>query len=354
MSEAKRRQILDVAIEKVRAPGDLRARMARADVAEFAESIKRHGQLHPILVEKRTGQIISGRDRYSACHLAKIKTVLVEYVETESPIQAQQLEVIENLHRRHEPKNQRVLLKRLVELYAIEEANVQSVEELPRKRRGRPISIQGAALRRVAQDLGKNHDSLARELRRDAQQIAGTRKQQEDASASPTVETFGLEVDAGYLVQLRLIQSLLGRGQDEVDALRRRLSRLEAEGSPLIPTRLQTLFSKMNALKEELFRLRPVSICPACKLIETLTPDCPLCEGCGYVTQEQWERAPEELTHTEQLSVQVGESYVPYESMFEPASDEPAVETLKEVQARLQSEIEQDPASNIDLFKVEL
>lgn len=84
-----------------------RQRKDLGDIAELADSIRRLGQLQPIVVEKKTLALIAGERRLKACKMLEID-VLAVCKEDLSPVQQQLIELEENLKRKDMTWQERV------------------------------------------------------------------------------------------------------------------------------------------------------------------------------------------------------------------------------------------------------
>jgi hypothetical protein len=66
----------------------------------------------------------------------------------------------------------------------------------------------------------------------------------------------------------------------------------------------------------------PYAVCPWCKGIEKLSPNCAGCSGAGWVTRERIDFAPQELLATEKPLVAVDGDFLPAEEFAEPPPTE--------------------------------
>lgn len=93
--------VVDIALSKVKPnPKQPRRHFEKKPLEELAASIKEHGILQPLLVqkEKEIYMIISGERRFRAAHLAGLKTVPV-IIKDLSPMDVLEISLIENLQR---------------------------------------------------------------------------------------------------------------------------------------------------------------------------------------------------------------------------------------------------------------
>ena len=319
----------------LKAPGNLRQLMEDDFVKEMAESIEQFGLLHPPTVNKATKDIIAGRNRVAAHFLLKRDTIDVSYVEIED-LHAKALEIVENLHRRHDPKMQERLQHDLVRVFEEEEKakDATGVEE-PRTEgntRGPKASPRRRAIKRTAAAAGKSVATVQRAVQRAEKKKSEARSARNAISEDPPVVTFGLEVDPAFLGKLSSIQSVCDTAYAGLLEAQRRMTRLVSNESPIHKHTSQSLRPAYASLASETKAERPISICPGCKLIETVLPTCMICLGSGYVTERQWKTIPRELKSKECLVVQVnahiGEAtFVSYDDMFDYEDDEQEPET---------------------------
>ena len=67
-------------------------------IEELAESIKRNGLLHPIIITRKDVLVAGGR-RFAACKLLKMKEIPVHYLDELNPYEAKAVELEENIKR---------------------------------------------------------------------------------------------------------------------------------------------------------------------------------------------------------------------------------------------------------------
>ena len=93
--------VVELDVSKVKPnPKQPRKHFEKKALEELAASIKEHGILQPLLVQKETNfyMIISGERRFRAAHIAGLKTVPV-IIKDLSPIDVLEISLIENLQR---------------------------------------------------------------------------------------------------------------------------------------------------------------------------------------------------------------------------------------------------------------
>ena len=325
--DIKRNNTRTIPLNKLRAPGNLRKLLKSDSVKELAESIEQFGMLYPPTVNKATGEIIAGRSRVAAHFLLKRTNIEVCYVTVEQ-MHARALEIVENLCRRHESKEKQTALQlELVKIYEQEEAaKDQADDKTDSKRakgnkRGPKASPRRRAVKRAAEATGKSVAAVQRSVQRAAEEERTEQQEKEDVAEEPPVITFGLEVAPEFLLALKTLQHAIDVAYANFLEAQRSMTRLDKAA---VPMQLSTreLRRTWQSVAAETKGERPIAICPGCKLIETLTPECSFCLGAGYVTEAQWPHVPEALQSQEHLVVQTGgpsgnAAFVAYDSMFD-------------------------------------
>lgn len=329
--EITRNNTRTVNLNKLRAPGNLRQLLESDSVKELADSIEKFGMLYPPTINKVTGEIVAGRSRVAAHFLLKRSTIEVCYVTVEQ-LHARALEIIENLHRRHESKDKQTSLQlELVKIYEQEEVAKDQEEAATETKNGKPkprskgnkrgpkASPRKRAVKRAAEATGKSQAAIQRSVQRAAEEERTEEEKRAAVVEEPSIITFGLEIDPDFLLAIKTLQEALDITYANLLEAQRRLSR-----KANLPMQLSTqeLKRTWQSVAAETKGERPIAICPGCKLVETLTPECSFCLGAGYVTEAQWPHIPTELRNTEHLVVQTGgpsgnAAFVPYDSMFD-------------------------------------
>jgi hypothetical protein len=96
--------------------------------------------------------------------------------------------------------------------------------------------------------------------------------------------------------------NLVGRVQHAIDASNRAIMQALSVLTKLRNAEMAIPVDRIDKAREELAELaafvraqRPVSLCPACKGIDEVQHECPMCLTCGYVTAGQKKQIPDEL-----------------------------------------------------------
>ncbi len=298
------RRLERIAISGLRLPGDIAERATRKHVKELAESIREHGLQVPILVELGTMRLVAGRDRvaaHKALGLDQIEAVFVSGSESE----LEQIEIIENLQRRHDDKAE--LMVRYLDIVrknvAARNSQTKSLT-IAQGVKGRPVSDNGQALEEAARDLGTTAQTLRNAERQVRREEAG---EDDTPPLTPDVlclNTLGVVSDdlPAVLDTARLVQ----------DAIDRSLRALAAATQALAPLREEETFSQSNLseLRERLITAkfaiagaRPAGICPYCKLTK-LRNDCGACGARGFVSELTFKASPNALREQSIVYVQ--------------------------------------------------
>lgn len=295
-------------------PGDIRQRMKEPHVIELAASMRGGGgdPIHAPTINGDTNVLIAGRDRMAALLLNKATKVWCHVAVEVTEDDARNLEVDENLHRRHDDRD--ALIARKVA------KTVESLErdaQLPvaKTGRGAPRTIKGQAREKVARELGTTPEAIRSAERRAAE------PEVEEAAEAP---------------------SLLGRNVDDYNAAideiatgLRAVQRLTSKlaGHATLPV------APFERLKQELQRAmqiaegaRLVAKCPVCAGTEA---PCALCGDVRFVTQFQLAGVPkDEATVHRQVS---GRGQPPSTGMY-PIQDAPRT-MLKAPKPRVKVEL---------------
>lgn len=316
----------EVPIRSIVGPKDLGRRMGSWHVRDLAESIRENGLLQPPTVNRSTNEIVAGRDRYAAHILLGRETIEVVFIDVEE-IQAKTLEIVENLNRRHSIEEQRELR---VALYKLNEAKERlrqpEVGEKEKGRTGPKSTPKSRAIKKTCEQTNVHETTLRRDLERKAKAAEKEQAENAELNKKPPVETFGLKVNPRFLAQLKKLQDDCKKVAKELESNHKLF--LKWTSNDVCPEVSRRAFKQAMTHVTALTKgFSPVSICPSCKLIETLLEDCPTCYGKGYCPQSKIDFLPAELLSKRELFVQVGTQsgqteIVPYDSMFDLDDDE--------------------------------
>lgn len=289
---------VEIAVSKIKLPGDVARRMKEPHVVALAESSDDLGGefMHAPTVNADVTpvELVAGRDRMAATLLRKRKTVWVHVGRDWTPLDLFKAEVRENLHRRHDDKV--ALAKSLVdkaETLIKAEADVSGQTANNSKSAGRPKEARTAAREVVAEASGQSVNAVrhldrraqARESGGDGELAVGA----VPAPSPPLIETFGHELPDGVAASAPAVVALF----DKADKLLRQVQVVigdlgMTDFKPGIVARLkQDAHDVAARVRAE----RPTHLCPYC-----LGKDvkCGTCQETRVVTKSQFDAAPEE------------------------------------------------------------
>jgi hypothetical protein len=235
-----------VAVDSIVLPGDINKRMKRPHVVELAKSIRELGDepIHAPTVTAKGSKLVAGRDRMAALLLNESEDCWVRLVEG-SKQELADLEVDENLHRRHDDRDD--LIARRVAKVAGE---VEAAGQLPDAvygNPGRPKTARGAARERVARELGTTPDAIrAAEHRATAKKSEVSPAAIEGKPLVPPVEIWGLpipEAMPGYeFAEIVNVQREIDAADKALRAAQAALTKLgESGGCGVIGQRLAAM-----------------------------------------------------------------------------------------------------------------
>ena len=278
-------EIKAVKVDSLSMPGDVRHRVSLERVKSLAHGLELVGQLHPVVIRKRDGRWISGRDRAAAALVAKLETLVVQYVECTDE-EAAIAERSENLHRRHDPDEQARLVTELVPLLAKRvTADERKPEGWPN---ARPVSPKVVARRMLAAQRG----CVESTIRRLEHRVAHREETRAAAKRSTGIDTLGVQPDPALLSSVAEVSVLL---ESAKVMIRRAKKHLEGIKTPIPRVSQQALVRQADDLLTQLKALEPTTVCPYCKGIEQLKPGCTGCDASGWLGKGQLQDVPKEL-----------------------------------------------------------
>ena len=299
---------------------------------ELVESIKKHGQLHPLVMYQ--GKVLDGRNRLRACDALGIKPKTVDYKGTDPIGHILSL----NLNRRHLNASQRAMIVADIETlkvganqhvtprsYSDEGRSIDlpslgaackgarvspgsakrartvkasGTPELTSSVRAGKIAVSTASVlatapekvQREAAENPKNAPAIAKRIEEE---------KREEKPKGPPIKTLGLDVPADVAAAAEKEQALV----DKMDRLLSELKRTYTEYEAARGDRkgLKTGQHHTSALRYSLQAMntirgqRPASVCPYCKLLPEIRKTCASCRTAGFVGEFDFERAAKEL-----------------------------------------------------------
>jgi ParB/RepB/Spo0J family partition protein len=149
---------MQTTIDKIVIKDRGRKEFKQSDIMSLAESIKRHGFLHPIVVSETDDgkfELIAGERRYRACIFAGITTIPITLKEDTTDVSRKEMELEENVRR--------------VDLSWIEQVQMlKRLNDLRRQQQGSAKSgttdESGYSQTKLANDLGRSIGSVNQDL----------------------------------------------------------------------------------------------------------------------------------------------------------------------------------------------
>jgi hypothetical protein len=113
---------------------------------------------------------------------------------------------------------------------------------------------------------------------------------------APELDTLGLALPEDWARAVSQLQARLreiaGHGARSVAAAKARSDMLPRSG-------LHRLLASAAQLRDDALALLPASVCPYCRLVPALLPDCHSCLGRGYLTASELADVPTALLRTD-------------------------------------------------------
>lgn len=285
----------EVRIDKLLLPGDWVEILAHKDVAARAKSIHEVGLIHEPVVRRSDMKLLAGRHRVAAHVFNGEETCVVKLVDCTDE-EALDIEEVENIERRHSPKEQSELrmrrLDRLEKLAAAEMEAQRALEEAHGKipSPGRPKSPRAEARRRMAEEEGISESSVRnREMRHrkreeaeraardEAERERAKRKEQREA-----VDDLGMELEEEFAAKLGAMKRLAIDCRKRMANVRGAITRLRNAELPVDHGDLERILAAADSMTAALKRLEPTHVCPYCKGVGGVQESCGGCAGKGW------------------------------------------------------------------------
>lgn len=297
----------EVHVKSLQLPDDFIERCESLRVRSLAESIHRHGLLHYPVVRATDLQLITGGDRVAAEHMRGNCIIKVRMVNCDDR-ELEEIRLVENVRRRHDPKAQDEALAKLLESY--KERARKARHKHPTKKK--PPSINKLARQQVAKDLGITEEAVRmRERRRRKREEK--EQQEQEAELKETFETqqytFGLKLDPKLLSSADVAAGACQEVKGRIATCQSLLGKLEGGFPPGVRDTLQQMLQDMKSILE---RNVPVSVCPWCKCIPLVRQNCTQCSSTGFVGRGQIESVPSELKSLSPLCVAYNNRYMDF------------------------------------------
>ncbi len=306
--------IKTVPLGRISLPGDFGKRLKEGRVLALAKSIAERGMLHEPLIRKADMRLVVGGDRVAAHFVRGWKVITVKLVDC-TDLELEILQREENLRRRHDTAEQSRLHQELIPLYEKElfEKAVDD-ESVLRSANGRRRTVQSLAIEKVAKQTGIKPASLKRKVKRNKEKL----------SPSPIpIRTFGLVLAPSFIEEVRKTYELVNEATIQLETAQKALTKLQSSGLPYPSTLLKRLHQEIHEVAVQVRGSRPDSLCPYCRGIDSLQPQCGYCFSFGFITAIQAKQVPKELLDEDKPMVMVKGILRPMSDFVRP---EPEVE----------------------------
>lgn len=287
--------------DQITMPDDFDEARVGEEARSLAKSYDRiGGHIHdPVVRRLDDGSevLVAGRRRVAA-HMVRggegCDVKIIECTDTEAEI----VREMENAYREHSPQKQAQSMKRLVEIYELQEKQEEERKReetldapSPRKR-GRPQLAKSRAREKVASLIGIKPQSVQRAIDRyeAVEQKAkkpGRKKRSKKVDNDVTesrrsLKTLGMGVGEEFLNEVYAIDEMVAEGARRISNALRLLGRLSGKGYDL-PSSIDEAREHMEKAGELVRSARPHSLCPYCKGVPGVQDKCAICERRGWV-----------------------------------------------------------------------
>jgi len=291
----KRYGFKTIPVARIKAPGDIGKRRAADHVIDLGKSFADTGgqPAEPIIVNKKTNELVAGGDRLAACLNEEVKRVDALLISGTSE-ELEKVTLIENIRRRHSGPELDAAIARLMELEHPkpaqtfpeidtngEEESSTSEETAPEvettnepRKVGRPKGSKTKARERVAKMTGKTVAAVRAAETRDANRKV-PKKEKQDIR----INTMGLEVPDDVVKKSTFEHTELESMLSDIIELIKWTRRLEKQSS----LDLDTLRTQLENAVEDIKVRMPDSLCPWCKCTKKLRKECIACSGRGFL-----------------------------------------------------------------------
>lgn len=265
-----------VALRSLELPGDMPRRKEGANAAGLGEQLEQWGRyLHHPIVRKSDLRVITGRDRIAGAMRLGRRELECELVDCTDE-EAEELELVENFVRRHDPEEQAAERRRHLDIL---EAR-QPKEEAPKP--GRPKSARAKAREELAEREGVTPDAIRMQERRREEPEAESA--QEPEALPPCIRDFGVTVPPTVNARAQRVQAVVDEMDTHLRALSALVGGLEASGA--VARDVQKAKDAHQRYAYDIRGLRPQALCPRCAGVVGVE-NCPMCFAAGFVSAEK-------------------------------------------------------------------
>jgi len=286
--------IKTVRIDRLSLPGDFRDRLEKPHVGERAESIEKHGLLQYPLVRKADKLLISGCDRVAAHVKLGREEIDVEMVEA-TDNEVEEVRLVENVERRHEPDRQAEDIAKLIDFYAKREEEEADPEEP--KKPGRPKKSTTKARERVARQKNVKAESIARQQRRkqERERKKAEAEAQEEAPPPVVIDLRGIPMSKEDLEAAAAVKERLTQADNKLRAAQTIITSIETDEMPFAEYSRNAVYDAIHDAAVAIRQMTPATACPFCKMIPMLRDNCVGCSSNAYLMTKQVEQVPDAL-----------------------------------------------------------
>lgn len=284
--------IISMPLKQINLPDDLEDRIREPRIKDLAESFSNLAPLHdPIVKKGKNGRydIVAGADRITAHVFRKSTRVQVKVVEAD-PAEIVEIRYAENACRRHSPEERETAMLEM--LKAREEKAWQDALD------GKGLTPRGTINQDVAKKLGITKDSLKVAKWRAEQK----RKEKQELAEKPPFETWGLDLDPSFVVEVAGFQHMTQKLADNARTMVSRILR-QLNDQHFPPSRYEALYEAASRLSDLLHACQPYALCPYCKGQVGIQEQCEYCEGKGWMGRSGVMNAPKFLRDPSKLVI---------------------------------------------------
>jgi hypothetical protein len=336
----------DLTISRLDLPGDIKTRMASERVIALASSFTSLGQIHDPVVRYPGYKLLVGGDRIAAHLLNKDITARCKVVECTDK-EAEEMEIAENVYRRHDPGKRHEQLERIL---AIQTARAEPVVAEKKALNKRTRTARGVARVAVAAQRGVKVESVRKAEARAkvakapkgqfglgnstknapfSTSIAIAMREQVDRDAlppegdpePPPISAPWGDMESGWMGEVGEVKDALETAAKRIQVALAGLTNLRKSKLPVDGVRVALLWDALHGVSAMVRGMVPTGVCPWCKGTEGVQENCAACATLGYITAAVTE-VPEELLDTENVVVALDGEYVALETGPVPAEGE--------------------------------
>lgn len=268
------RKIIEIPVDKIVLPGDMRQRLERQNVKDLAQSMRALGLIINDPYIDPQYNLVVGRDRVAASILNKEPTIRVKMVDG-TPDELRELELAENAHRRHDTVEREQAIREILRIRAEREL-------APPK-----LTSEAMPLTRIrenaARKLGIKPSSV-----RQAEWRAKKRLELEESPPKPKapVESWGLELEDKWALEIAELVGYMQTLANTMASIVGRCQRLR-EQEHFSHATAQDMIARAKDLSDLTRSNIPFAVCPYCKGTDPYMTECAGCQGYGWIARQR-------------------------------------------------------------------